>query len=159
MTCYRNRDNWHSYVKNSLSEAELDEMASHLTHCPECRDVVSVIQKTVGSFAKTRINFRPPPEIKINVMMAIDKKLYVETMPSAHSFYLFSLRNWGFSMIAAGILLFALNLTSLPDFQTGQMNKLHSELNKQMTVPFDKMGQVANDALEKIESLTLLKHK
>lgn len=160
MTCYRSQDNWHSYVKNCLTEVELDEMTSHLAHCPKCRDVVSVIQETVSSLAKTRVNFCPPTVVKTNVMMAIDTNLYSENFSSVNSSHLFALRNWGFSMIAAGILLFALNLASLtPNFEAGQMKELHIELNKQMTIPFDKMGQVANDALEKIESLTLLKHK
>lgn len=160
MTCYRSRDNWHSYVKNSLSEAELKEMTSHLAHCPECRDVVSVIQETFNGFAKARVNFHPPTAIKFNVMMAIDKNLYLETFPRANSSHLFAVRNWGFSMIAAGILLFALNLTSLsPNLEDSRMNELHIELNKQVSVPLDKMSQITNDALVKLESLSLLKHK
>ena len=92
--------------------------------------------------------------------MAIDKNRYVENSPSANSSQFFALKNWGLSMIAAGLLLFALNLTSLtPNFKAGQMDELHMELNKQITIPFDKMSQVANDALGKIESLIRSKHK
>jgi len=160
MPCYRSRDNWHSYVKKSLSETELDEMTSHLDHCSECHDVVSVIQETVCSLTKSRVDFLPPTAIKINIMMAIDKNRYVENSPSANSSQFFALKNWGLSMIAAGLLLFALNLTSLtPNFKAGQMDELHMELNKQITIPFDKMSQVANDALGKIESLIRSKHK
>lgn len=159
MTCYRSRDNWHSYVKTSLSEEELDEMTSHLADCPECQDVVSVIQETREGLAKSRVNFHPPAAIKINVMMAIAENQYKDNLPNPNSFHLFELKNWGFSMIAAGILLFALNLTSLtPDFEANQMTELHT-LSKQLAIPFDKMSQVANDALGKIESLTWSERK
>ena len=160
MTCYRSRDNWHSYVKNSLSEGEAEEMASHLAHCSECHDVVSLIRETIDSLAKNRVILSPPTAIKINVMKAIDKNKYRENLSNTNSFHLFELRNWGFSMIAAGILLFALNLTSLnPNFEVSQMTELHTELSKQMAIPFDKMSQVTNDALGKLESLTLSKPK
>ncbi|MCO1600773.1 anti-sigma factor family protein [Desulfosporosinus nitroreducens] len=158
MTCYRSRDNWHSYVKNSLSEAERDEMASHLSNCPECRSIVAIIQETLESLAKNQVILCPPLDIKINVMKAIDKHRYRENIVSTNPFHLFELKNWGVSMIAAGILLFALNLTTLnPGSENGQMTELHTELGKQFTIPFDKMSQVANDALEKIESLSLSK--
>lgn len=160
MTCYRILDNWHSYVKSSLSEAELHEMTSHLTNCPECRDLVYIIQKTAGSLAKSRLDFLPPAAIKINVMMAIDKNRYVKHLSSTKLSHIFQLRNWGFSMIAAGILLFALNLTSLtPDPEGRPMSELHIKLSQQMAIPFHKMSQVANDTLGKIESLTSSKHK
>lgn len=155
ITCYRSRDNWHSYVKNSLSEVELAEMTSHLANCSECREAVSLIRETIESFAKKRVILNPPDTIKLNIMMAIDKKMYLETSSPANSF---ALRNWGFSMIAAGILLFALNLSPLnQDFATGQVTELHNGLSKQIAIPFDKIGRAANDALEKIESLKLPK--
>ena len=83
MTCYRSRSNWHSYVKNSLNEAELDEMTIHLAHCYECQDIVSVIQETASTFAKSRVVLSPPLDIKINVMMTIDKNRYKENLAGA----------------------------------------------------------------------------
>lgn len=155
MTCYRSRSNWHSYVKNSLDEVELNELTAHLTKCPECRDIVSIIQKTADIFAESRAVHRPPVDIKINVMEAIDKTRYQNVANSSH---LFELKNWGLSMVAAGLLLFALNITSLaPNFESDQVAELNIEIGKQIALPFDKMSQVAHDALGKIESLTLSK--
>lgn len=160
MTCYRSRDNWHSYVRHSLSEAELEEMASHLMHCPECQGIVMVIEKTLDKLSQNKVIFSPPLDIKINVMKTIDKNRYKENAVIANSFHLFELRNWGVSMIATGILLFALNLTTLnPSFDPSQMTELETRLSNQITLPFAKMSQVANDTLEKIESLTLSKSK
>ncbi|EHQ87970.1 anti-sigma factor family protein [Desulfosporosinus youngiae] len=160
MTCYRSRDNWHSYVKRSLSKAELDEMASHLEHCPKCRSVVAGIQKTLDNLAKTQVILSPPADLKINVMKAIDTYRYKENLVSVNSFRLFELRNWGFSMVAAGILLFALNLAALnPGFEGGKMIEFPTKLSKQMTIPFHKISQLANDTLEKIEALSLSKPK
>ncbi len=170
MTCYRRQDNWHSYVKNSLTAAELESMTSHLENCPECRDTVSVIQETAASFAKNRVKYCPPPAIKLNVMMSIDKNRYLVNLAHADSLtqisftktttpHFFELRNWGFSMIASGILLFTLNLTSLtPNFETSQMTELQSELSQQITRPFNELSQIADNALEKIESLAFSNH-
>lgn len=156
MTCYRSRDNWHSYVKNSLNEAELEGMSTHLTHCSECRELVSVIQETAGILAKIRITLSPPAAIKLNVMMAIDKNRYKNVNSSS----LFELKNWGLSMVAAGLLLLALNLTSLaPNFESGQVVKLNSLIGKQIAHPFDKISQATHAAIVKIEALTLSPQK
>ena len=153
MTCYRSRSNWHSYVKNSLDEVELHELTTHLKKCPECRDTVAVIQKTADILAGSRAIHRPPVDIKINVMQAIDKNRYKKGTNSPHPF---ELKNWGLSMVATGLLLFALNLTSLaPNFESGQVAELNIEIGKQIAIPFGKMSQAAHDALGKIESLTL----
>lgn len=153
MTCYRSQSNWHSYVNNSLDQVELRELTSHLTKCPECRDIVSVIQTTASLFAESRAVLRPPVDIKINVMKAINHNRYKKSTNSSH---LFELKNWGLSMVAAGLLLFALNLTSLtPNFESGQVAELNIEIGKQITIPFGKMTQAAHDALGKIEALTL----
>ena len=156
MTCYLSRDNWHSYVKNSLNEAELEKMSTHLTHCPECRDIVSVIQETAGILAKSRIILSPPAAIKINVMMTIDKNRYKKVSSS----HLFELKNWGFSMVAGGLLLLALNLTSLtPNFESGQVTELNSQIGEQIAHPFEKMSQAAYAAIVKIETITISPHK
>lgn len=156
MTCYRSRDDWHSYIKHCLKEAELEEMFTHLTHCPECRDIVSTIQETAGLLAKSRVNLRPPAEIKLNVMKAIDKNRY-KKVSSPH---LFELKNWGFSMVAGGLLLLALNLTSLaPNFESGQVAALNNQIGKQIAHPFEKMSQAAYEAIVKIETITISPQK
>ena len=153
MTCYRSRSNWHSYVKNSLDEVELNELTAHLTKCSECRKIVSVIQKTADILAESRAVHIPPVAIKINVMQGIDKSRYKKGENSSH---LFELRNWGLSMVAAGLLLFALNLTSLtPNFENGRVAELNIEIGRKIAIPFDKMSEVAHDALGQIEALTL----
>ena len=156
MTCYRSQGGWHSYVKNCLSEEELEAMATHLTHCPECRDLVSIIQETNGILAKSRVILPPPDTIKLNVMMAIEKDKYKKVSYSP----VFELKNWGFSMVAGGLLLLALNLTSLtPNFESGQVAKLNSQFGQQIAHPFDKMGQAASAAIIKIETITILPQK
>lgn len=188
MTCYRSRDDWHSYVKNSLDDAELHEMTAHLLHCSECQNAVVLIQKTVNILVKGRFVLNPPADIKTNVMMAIDKNRYKENLayvkPQAQkktlgytntsqnlnfetgfkkgsrSSHLFDLKNWGISMVAAGLLLFALNLTSLAhNFESIQVAEFNSELGKQMAIPFDKMSRAAHNAFGEIESLTLYQPK
>jgi len=152
MTCYRSRDNWHSYVRNSLKEAEIVDVSAHLTHCPECRHIVSVIQETASSLTKNRIILSPPAEIKLNVMLAIDKNRYKKVSSS----HLFELKNWGLSMVAGGLLLLALNLTSLaPNFESGQVAELNSLIGKQIVHPFDKMRQAADTVIIKIETISL----
>jgi len=139
-----------------LNEAELEGMDTHLRHCPECQDIVSVIQKTAGILAKSRVILSPPAAIKINVMMAIDKNRYKKVSSS----HLFELKNWGFSMVAGGLLLLALNLTSLsPNLESGQIAKLNNQIGKQIAHPFDKMSQAAYAAIVKIETITISPQK
>lgn len=151
MTCYRSRDNWHSYVKNSLSEAELEVMTTHLTQCPECRDLVSIIHETADLLAKNRIIFSPPASIKLNVMRAIDNSRYKKVSSS----HVLELKNWGFSMVAGGLLLLALNLTSLaPTLESGQVADINSHIVQQIVQPFDKMSHAAYAAMIKLETIT-----
>lgn len=156
MTCYRSRDNWHSYVKASLVGAELEDMTTHLTHCPECREIVSIIRKTAGVFAKSRIILSPPSAIRLNIMMAIDKNRYKKV-----SFpHLFELKNWGFSMVAAGVLLLTLNITSLaPTIESGQVAKFNNQIVQQIgqriTHPFEIMSQAAYSAFGKLDTITI----
>jgi len=134
-----------------LSKAELEGMATHLLNCPECRDIVSVIQATAGLFAKSRVILPPPAVIKLNVMMAIDKNRY-KKVSSPH---LFELKNWGFSMVAGGLLLLALNFTSLtPNLKSGQVSALNSQIGEQIAHPIDKMSQAATAAIVKFETIT-----
>ncbi|AFQ42881.1 anti-sigma factor family protein [Desulfosporosinus meridiei] len=147
MTCYRSQDSWHSYVKQCLSDSERNEMASHLGHCPECREIVSDIKKTLEIISNPDI---PMPQlgIKVNVMDSIDKSRYKQNLVSVNTFRLFELRNWGFSMIAAGVFLFAFNLTSFSSIiKTDQVTELGSSLSKQISIPLDKVSQAASSFL------------
>ncbi|WP_407312839.1 anti-sigma factor family protein [Desulfosporosinus sp. SB140] len=183
MTCYRSEDDWHSYIKKNLAEAVLLDMAAHLTHCPECRHTVSLIQETADLLSKGRVTFTPPLDLKINIMMTIDKNKYKEnpayaelkteqeplilltnpktytfrkTKDRKNSFQRFDLKNWGLSMVAAGFLLFALNLSSLTvSFKSTQIAELNNELIKQIVLPFDKMSELTHDVLMKIDSLSV----
>lgn len=156
MTCYRSQDNWHSYVKKSLAEADQGSMVNHLTHCTECRDIVFAIQDTAGKLAKNRVILSPPAAIKINVMLAIDKSRYKKISSSP----LFELKNWGFSMVAGGLLLLALNLASLaPNLESGQVTEFNSQIGMQIAHPFEKMSQAAFAALVKLENFTLTPQK
>lgn len=156
MTCYRSREDWHSYVIKSLSEAELEVLSTHLTYCPECRDLVSVIQETADILTMNQVILKPPASIKLNVMKAIDKNRYKKVTSS----HVFQLKNWGFSMLAAGLLLLALNLTALgPNFESGQVAELNSQIGQQIVRPFDQMRQAAYAAIIKVETITLSPHK
>lgn len=162
MTCYRSRDNWHSYVKKHMDRNELEEMTAHLTACPECREVVWGIQEMLSGLRKNQLILTPPPTLKIQVMAAIDKNKYQQTSTETHSLlsHFSELRNWGFSMIAAGILLFFLNLTSLtPRFEADQMTELHTELSQQIAIPLEKINQLTANTLRMLESLTSPKLK
>jgi len=151
MTCYRSRDNWHSYVKRSLTDSALEGLSTHLKHCPECREHVSAIQETAELLAKNRVIFSPPASIKLNVMSAIDKNRYKKVSPS----HLFELKNWGFSMVAGGLILLALNFSSLtPNFESSQVAELNNQMGKQLAHPFDKISEAADAALIKIEMIT-----
>lgn len=151
MTCYRSRDNWHSYVKRSLTESALEGLSAHLTHCPECREHVADIEETASLLAKNRVSLTPPASIKFNVMLSIDKSKYKKVSSS----HLFELKNWGFSMVAGGLILLALNFSSLaPNFESGQVAELNHQISRQLEHPFDKVSEAAYAAFIKIETIT-----
>jgi len=152
MTCYRSQSNWHSYVKKSLDEDELREMTVHLRQCSECRSIVSDIRETASTFVNNRMILIPPIEIKLNVMTTINKDKY---KPCTNSTHLLEMKNWGLSLLATGILLFALNATSLaPHLESTQVSDLNSAVGKQIALPFTKMSQTVHAALRVIDSLT-----
>jgi len=156
MTCYRSRDNWHSYVKDNLNALELEELTTHLTRCPECRRLAAGIQETAVILASSRVILPPPASIKLNVMIAIDKNKYKKENTS----HRFEVKNWGLSMVATGLLLLALNLTSLtPNFLSGQVGELNNQIGKQMAHPFDNMRQSAYAAVGKLEALMTSQQK
>ncbi|KLU65516.1 hypothetical protein DEAC_c26530 [Desulfosporosinus acididurans] len=161
MTCYLSKDDWHSYYKKSLDRQKLDEMSSHLAQCSECQNALWQIQETAELLARGKINFDPPPDLKLNIMKTITKSGYQAdsnkepTQKETASSYHIELRNWGFSMMAAGFLLFALNLSSLsPNLLNTQVAQLDSGFNKQIILPFTKMNQLAHTLLIKIDTLT-----
>lgn len=162
MTCFRNQENWHSYVKKSLTKEKLDELTAHLTHCPDCQITVAHIRETAQILSESRTTLTPPLDVKVNVMLAIDKNRYKErsdtfrplTKKNANSVHLFELKNWGLSMVAAGILLFVLNLTFLtPNDETNRVAQLNNELEKQTTLCLEKMTQATQAVLQKIDTL------
>lgn len=157
MTCSRSGDDWHSYTKKNLADTVLLDMAAHLTHCPECRHTVDLIRETDDLLSKGRVAFSPPLDLKINIMASIDKNKY---KARKNSFPTFDLKNWGLSMVAAGFLLFALNLSSLAvNFKGAQVAELNNEITKQIVVPFDKMSELTHGVLMKISSLSTYQAK
>ena len=151
MTCYRSQDNWHSYVKKSLTESALEGLSTHLMYCPECREHVAAIEETARLLAKNRVSLSPPASMKLNVMLAINKTKYRKVSSS----HLFELKNWGFSMVAGGLILLALNFSSLaPNYENGQVAELNHQIGKQLAHPFDKISEATNAALVRIETIT-----
>jgi hypothetical protein len=150
MTCFRIQGDWHSYVKKSLSELELHEMSTHLARCSQCRDIVSTIIETSCILTNYRTVPNCPADIKLNVMAAINKNKYKKGV--SHS--LFELKNLGLSMVAAGLILFAINLTTLPfNLENSQVLDIDNYIGEQLAMPFDRIGLGAHDALGKIDSL------
>lgn len=152
MTCHRIRDNWHSYVKNSMNDEEFSEMTNHLANCPECLNTVSVIRNTLASFAQNQAVLLPPVSIKIKVMENINKHKYKKAVVPQS----FELKNWGFSMIASGLILFVLNLSpAIPSFLSHQVTDLNLKIGRQITLPLEKMGLATHAVLEGIETLNI----
>lgn len=152
MTCHRIRDNWHSYVKNSLHKDEQTEMTNHLAHCPECQATVSFIRGTSLTFVENQTMLCPPSSIKINVMAAIDKHKYKKGAAPQ----LLDLQNWGFSMIAAGLIIFVINLSPLaPYFASRHVANLNGNISKRIALPFEKIGLATHTALKKVETFNI----
>lgn len=152
MTCLRNRDKWHSYVSQNLSEVELQKMTAHLEHCDKCQGIVASITETSAFLSRNRVILDPPKEIKINVMLAIDKYKYKKE-PVSHQFTL-NRRHLGVSMVAAGLILLAINLIpSARNFSSGQLAELNFQLGQQIALPFTHLSQALNASLEKIPKL------
>lgn len=163
MTCYQSRRDWHSYVKESLPEIELKELSDHLQNCSECREIIININETSKLLAQSHTLVIPPIDLKINVMLRIDKNKYRPNpfiQKFGASLHLLDLKNWGFSLVAAGVLLFAFNLTPFfPYLESNSLLQFNSEVGKKISLPFDQMSHIAQTTLEKIEALTKSKPK
>jgi len=150
MTCRRSRDEWHSYVKSSLSELEMQEMTIHLTGCSECREIVLDIRETLGFLAKNLVAPAPPIDMKISIMAAITPNKYRRKYPR----YPVELKTWGLSMVAAGLILFVVNLSPLAaNFNSTSSFGFTSQIGWILTQPFNSMGRAADAVLGKVENL------
>lgn len=152
MTCFRSRDRWHCYVRKSLSAKEMQEMAAHLEQCGECRARVSAIQETAGFLAGARVDLTPPATIKIHVMAAIDQTKYkTETgFPRLNQ----SSKQLGFSLLAAGLILLAINVTpAVRSLESGRIGDPNGQIGRQIELPFTHLGQVLSVAVERFGTL------
>lgn len=158
MACRRSRDNWHSYVKKSLSAAELIEMTIHLEQCAKCREIVSAIRETTKLLASSRVSLVPPTEIRLNVMKAIDKTKYKKETYSPH--LSLSLRLLGFSLVTTGIILLAINLNpKAQGLEKFQMAEVNFQIGKEIALPLDNIGQTVSVAVWKLGSLSGVRNK
>lgn len=150
MTCPRSRNNWHSYVKKSLSAAELQDMETHLEQCATCREIVSDIRETTNLLASVRVNLEPPTDIRVNVMKAIDKTKYKKE--NHFSRLMQSVRLLGFSLVATGFLLLALNLNpAVYRLENVSIAEVNFQIGKIIALPFDNFGQTVSVVIGKLD--------
>lgn len=123
----------------------MQEMAAHLTRCAICRETVPVIEAMSDFLGSNRAVPCLPAEIKLNVMAAIDTTKYKQ----GTSLHRFVMKNWGFSLIAAGLILFFVKPSPL----VSTITKLNDSVSWQIVRPVDKMGLITRAALGKIEIL------
>ncbi len=150
MACHRRQDNWHSYVKNSLDELELQNMTNHLAECPQCQDIVSDIRETTSFLKKNRVVPEADTDLTANIMQRIDLNKYKKDV----SPHFLTVKNWGFSLVAAGVILFVLNLTTLtPNFKSNHVAEFNSKIGKELSQPLAKLSLLTHAALGKSEAL------
>lgn len=157
MNCSKYKDKLHSYIKNNLKESERLELTAHLKSCFDCNRKIAEIKKAEDFFRASKITLSPmimpPPDLKLNIMAAIDLNKY--KVPKKKN--LFDLSNWGLSMVAAGLILFILNMApGVNQFDTAgnQLYNGSDSLGKKMAVSMHSLGQSAS-GIEKLDGITM----
>lgn len=152
MSCKKYEDKLHSFAIGSLKEAERLELEMHLESCVSCKQEVYDIKRTADFIKANRTVPILPIEMKQNIMASIDLKRY----KSADRKNRFELKNWGASMIAAGLILFALNLSHYTNYYLAKESYLYNignEIGKKILLPINNLGQSANTVFGKIIEL------
>lgn len=109
MNCSLYKEKLHSYISGSLSEMESRAVKKHLELCGDCREEAAQIKKAKLYLAALRKDSVPPPNLKSNIMAAIDLNKYKPKKKKDLS----QLRNWGISLVASGLILMVLNTADI----------------------------------------------
>lgn len=107
MCCNEVRYNLHEYASGKLNELESHAAAKHLKSCDKCRRELEEI-RVMRDFLKSgfQSSITPPLDLKAGIMASINLRRYKRAYKNA----LGELKNWGMSLVAAGLILFFLSM-------------------------------------------------
>lgn len=119
MSCKTYKSMLHSYVGNELSDLEESLMRRHLEDCRDCRQEILEIKRLQNLMPQIKEKPIYLAEIKGNVMAAIKSSKAVRTVMYDSKV----LWHMGISMIACGLLVFAMNFIPMTgEFASGSHN-------------------------------------
>ncbi len=108
MDCSKYRQSLHAYASGSLSELEMQAVATHLGKCEKCRKEAEEIDLLRGFFAEcTPKAPAPDEEMRASVLAAIDLTRYKPVRKAKGR----EMANWGMSLVAAGLILLIISIT------------------------------------------------
>lgn len=116
MQCSRFRRNLYSYIKGDIKGLEEYMMKEHLEGCTSCKaeyEKIKSIQSILSGIGKRT---EAPQELSFGIMNAIDLERY----KASGIYVLNNLKNWGISLIAAGLIIAAINISPAIDISPNQ---------------------------------------
>lgn len=116
MQCSRVRRNLYSYIKGDIKGLEEYMMKEHLDGCSSCKaeyEKIKSIQSILSGIGKRT---GAPQDLSFGIMNAIDLERY----KASGIYVLNNLKNWGISLIAAGLIIAAINIYPAADTSANQ---------------------------------------
>lgn len=116
MQCSRVRRNLYSYIKGDTKGLEEYMIKEHIDGCPSCMaeyEKIKSIQLILSGIGKRA---GAPQDLSFGIMNAIDLERY----KVSGIYALNNLKNWGISLIAAGLIIAAININPAIDISRNQ---------------------------------------
>lgn len=152
MCCNEYRYNLHEYSTGTLSELESRAIARHLKSCENCRRELQEI-RDIRSILKPGIQdmVLPPADLKSSIMKSINLKKY----KISHRGTIGELANWGMSLVAAGLILFLLNVAPAGNMAQAQndWDTRKENIREKLYQPFSSINEGLDKFTERITQL------
>lgn len=152
MCCNEYRNILHEYAKGKLSELESHGVTRHLKSCDRCRRELAEI-KELKEFLEFSFqeSMKPPMDLKSDIMASINLKRYKK----AYKNNLGELANWGMSLVAAGLILLFINVTSTDDIVRVQneWGNTKENITEKIHQPFSSINKGLDKFTERITQL------
>jgi predicted anti-sigma-YlaC factor YlaD len=152
MCCNDYKNSLHEYASGKLNELESHVLAKHLRTCDKCRSELEEI-KEIKAFLNFSIqeSIVPPLNLKSNIMASINLKKYKRVQKSNWG----EMANWGMSLVAAGLILFFVNVSpaaNIAQVHNGWGNT-RVNLGEKLMQPFSSISEGIDSFTEKVTNL------
>ena len=156
MNCDRHKVSLYSYNRGNINQFEKSVLSKHIEECEECSRELHEIKTIEAVFDCCREDIQLPADFSTSIMGSINLDKYKDAKKKR----LKSLANIGLSMVAAGFMIFTLNLTAFKldrEIVEGSLVNAVNAVGSRLTNPVKSMNKSVSslgDSLIKLNGIS-----